>query len=138
MLNPSTADARDDDPTIRRCISFGEELGYGGIAVVNLFARRTPSPAELKTTSNRVGKNNDKYISSAFKYAHITQSLVVAAWGGHGRLDGRDAEVLKLAENYSVPLHALHINDDDTPKHPLYVAGNTLPLLYARSVCMDE
>lgn len=48
MLNPSTADADNDDPTIRRCIGFAKLLGYDGILVGNLYAYRTPHPKVLK------------------------------------------------------------------------------------------
>ena len=44
MLNPSTADADKDDPTIRRCCGFADRMGFGGIIVVNLFALRAAAP----------------------------------------------------------------------------------------------
>ncbi|GHX72979.1 hypothetical protein VCSRO16_3593 [Vibrio cholerae] len=39
-LNPSTADEKNDDPTLRRCINFAKSWGYGGVCMANLFAFR--------------------------------------------------------------------------------------------------
>ncbi len=47
MHNPSTADADNDDPTIRRCINFAKSWGYGGIMVGNIIPYRCTNPNEL-------------------------------------------------------------------------------------------
>ncbi|MGH9551149.1 MAG: DUF1643 domain-containing protein, partial [Terriglobales bacterium] len=62
MLNPSTADAEVTDPTIRSCLGFARELGFGALEVVNLFAYRATEPAALKRARSPVGRENDRYI----------------------------------------------------------------------------
>lgn len=53
MLNPSTADGLDDDPTVRRCVRFARGWGYGELVVVNLFPYRATDPGELITAQRR-------------------------------------------------------------------------------------
>ena len=60
MLNPSTADAGKDDPTIRRCASFARSWGYGSLEVVNLFAYRASEPKRLRQTPDPIGPANDR------------------------------------------------------------------------------
>jgi hypothetical protein len=47
MMNPSTADAFNDDATIRKCVGFAKAWGFGRIRVVNLFALRSREPLDL-------------------------------------------------------------------------------------------
>lgn len=124
MLNPSTADASKDDPTIRKCLGFATRLGYGGIRVANLYAYRTSSPAVL-AQANRAGIDivsdvmNDRHIRWAMQNSHKT----VVAWGKAGPRPHRVLRVVGIAEECAVPLYAIGVNTGretaGMPKHPL-------------------
>jgi len=61
-LNPSTADAQRNDPTIRRCIGFAQTWGYGGIIIANLFSYRATQPNTLRQVSDPVGPDTDQWL----------------------------------------------------------------------------
>ena len=122
MLNPSTADATQDDRTIRRCINFAKSWGYTDLVVVNLFAFRSAYPAELWTHADPVGPDNDFYILQAARNA---ESLV-CAWGADG---GERANAVLTMIREKVPdcqLVCLKHNKDGSPVHPLYQPGNAV------------
>src|SRR4051794_16373452 len=79
MLNPSTADAEVDDPTLTRCLSFTRAAGWGRLLVVNLFALRSTDPAQLAQHADPVGPRNLDHVREALQEAN----LIVAAWGAH-------------------------------------------------------
>ena len=70
-LNPSTADEKIDDPTIRRCINYAQNWGYGSLLMVNLFAYRATIPTELKNVKNPIGNDNDILYYRTFKKGRI-------------------------------------------------------------------
>jgi hypothetical protein len=111
-LNPSTADEKINDPTIRRCINYAQNWGYGSLLMVNLFAYRATKPSELKNVKNPIGNDNDLHILELSKKADLT----VAAWGNEGTLLNRDKEIKKKLPN----LMCLKINKSGQPAHPLY------------------
>lgn len=117
MLNPSVADAEQDDPTLRRCQHFARAWGYDGITVVNLFALRSPTPDVLKTHPDPVGDANDDVIESYLDAQGI--GLVMAAWGAHGQMRYRDQRVITMAHKAARGLHALGFTKAGAPKHPL-------------------
>jgi hypothetical protein len=121
MLNPSTADAVRDDPTIRRCIGFARAWGFAHLVVTNLFALRTPEPRRLALASDPVGPENDRHLVERARGA----DRVICAWGIHGRLAGRDAHVVTLLDG--VRLEHLGLTRAGQPRHPLYLKGNVLP-----------
>jgi hypothetical protein len=137
MVNPSTADALTDDPTIRRCCSFARSWGAGGLLVVNLFALRATNPDELRRHPDPVGPDNDyaiRYLLSANPYR--PPGWVVAAWGVHGLLDGRDEQVFALvADTPAAGLQCLGTTRDGQPRHPLYVRGGTPLAAFPEAAC---
>jgi hypothetical protein len=122
MLNPSTADETQDDPTIRRCIGYAKAWGYGGLVVGNIFAFRSTDPRGLLTAADPVGPDNDYWL------ANIGLGTdTICAWGTHGKLQERGAKVLKLLRSNGAKPMALKLTTGGQPSHPLYLAGNLRP-----------
>lgn len=116
MLNPSTADAAIDDPTIRRCIGFSRAWGYGALEVVNLFAYRATKPTDMAKATDPVGPDNDAHIAAACR-----ESLeVIVAWGAHPAWHRR-WEALNTAGVLSPLLSCLGTSQAGAPLHPLYL-----------------
>lgn len=121
MLNPSTADADQDDPTIRRCTSFAKAWGYTGIRVVNLYALRSTDPSALRCHPDPIGPENDEWIKRA-----VHQSAdVICAWGDSGPRDNRGLIVHETIAGLRLP-SVLGLTRAGRPKHPLYVRGDTM------------
>ncbi|HEX7157012.1 MAG TPA: DUF1643 domain-containing protein [Burkholderiaceae bacterium] len=125
MLNPSTADAKADDPTIRRCVDFARRWGFGSIAVGNLFAFRTPSPRALRRAVAPVGPRNDAWLARMARES----VQIVAAWGNDGSWLDRDRAVRRLLPE----LHALAFTKSGQPRHPLYLPAAARPQCWTGS-----
>lgn len=121
MLNPSTASAVRLDPTVRRCVRFAQDWGFGALEVVNLFALRSTDPHALRTHPRPVGTRND----DALLAAAASADLVVAAWGVHGTLADRGSTVRALLREHR--LHHLATTRDGHPRHPLYLPLTARP-----------
>lgn len=125
MLNPSTADAEEDDPTIRRCMNYARDWGCGGIEVVNLFAYRATDPKELAKVADPVGPLNQKHILQALQDAG-EKGIIIAAWGAAGIGLNRTraiANYLKLVPE----IQCLAVTKYGHPKHPLYLRADLKP-----------
>jgi hypothetical protein len=123
LLNPSTADETKNDPTVSRCQTRALNAGFGGLLVVNIFAWRSTDPAELYRIADPVGDFNDTAILGAARKSQ----LVVCGWGKHGALHDRGEKVLELIRKAGKVPHALRINSDGNPGHPLYLAYKLQP-----------
>lgn len=119
MLNPSTADDKVDDPTIRRCIQFSKAWGYGSLWIGNLYALRSSKPDALWQADEPRGPENASHL---YWMSHQSECIVLA-WGSHG---GTQIP-LTLAPK---PFRCLGKTQNGSPKHPLYVPGDTLLKVY--------
>jgi hypothetical protein len=141
MLNPSTADAMLNDPTIRRTISYARGWGASELYVGNLFALRSTDPVGLLDVDDPVGPDNDRYLVAMAEMAR----MVVCAWGdGKGagaksKIAARRHAVLELlAVKRKVPLYRLGRTEAGNPRHPLYLRGDLPPAPWNPSDILKE
>lgn len=128
MLNPSTADAEVDDPTIRRCIGFAKRFGCGELVVVNLFAVRATSPKDMLAADDPVGPENMEHVKKAADYAvrggyfpEDRNGPVICAWGAHGDYMDQAQTVLGWLDDALVKPYCLAMTKQGQPRHPLYL-----------------
>jgi hypothetical protein len=119
LLNPSQADERRDDPTIRQCRARARRAGHAGLLVWNLFAFRATLPPDLKRALDPVGPDNDAAIALALALTGRT----ILAWGNHGTHLARDRAV--LARCAGADIAVLGLTDQGQPRHPLYLPRGT-------------
>ena len=121
MLNPSTADHKIDDPTIKRCIKIAQSLEhdwekYDGMYITNLFAYRSTDPKKLyDKVLDVVWPDNNNFI---LNHAKKSKCSILARWN-HGKIMKRHDEVIKLLEGFKT--YCFWKNKSGHPKHPLYV-----------------
>lgn len=125
-LNPSTADADADDPTIRRCVRFAHDWGFGGLEMCNLYDWRATDPKQLPRLGFAVSDKNDPTLRCRAADAGI----VIAAWGAVPWAQDRIDEVFRKVFNEEKRWHCLKFTKSDFPQHPLYVRAATKPILF--------
>ena len=117
MLNPSHHGYVNCVRTIETLLTRAKMTGHGSIVVVNLFAWRATSPADMKKVEDPIGKDNDAAIEAVL---NAERGTLLCAWGTHGTHLNRSEEVLcRIAQKGRNPV-ALKISKDGEPEHPLY------------------
>lgn len=119
MLNPSTADASTDDPTIRRCIGFARREGAGGIVVANLFGLRATEPTKLREVKDPFGPRNTYCLERLAADAMKSGRPIVCGWGNAGGY--LDADKKAVAALSGASLMCFRTTAAGMPSHPLYV-----------------
>lgn len=121
MLNPSTADARQDDATIRSCVRLLSGLGYGSMEVVNCFGWRATDPSELAKAADPIGADNDRIIESAVNRCDI----VIFAYGAHAMAGRRGRQIREIVSRSRPAAFCFGKTKAGAPKHPLYIKSGT-------------
>ncbi len=128
MLNPSTADATQDDPTIRRCMGFAKRFKCDGIEVMNLYALRATNPKDLWTATDCVGPENDAHLIDLAQRHRIG----IIAWGNNAQA-GRADDVIRLLTANGMSLYAMGWTKSKQPRHPLYLPADVPVELFKRA-----
>ncbi len=135
MLNPSTADAERDDPTLRRCIHFSKAWGYGSLIVVNLYPFRSSSPEECRRWAGWEG-SRDWYIRDAIHFQNLPVvveaakqcQMVVAGWGAAAWvMDFATHLCAEVMEGTGHPIYCLGTTKSGAPLHPMARGRNRVP-----------
>jgi hypothetical protein len=127
-FNPSTANATEDDHSIRKMIGFSKRWGYGRMVVINLYALRSRDPGAIgRTDASAIGPLNNYWITESIKESRE----VICAWGCADRISSiseRISAVLKLIgeTDPQLPLTCLGYRKDGHPRHPLMLPYDTL------------
>ncbi len=134
ILNPSTADNKEDDPTIRKCRGYAAAWGCDGLSVANLYAYRATDPRILWNVPYPVGPRNDKWLMSlARELTHV-----VCAWGTMAQ-EHRVSQFCLMMRELGITLWCLGMTKSGAPRHPLYLKS-TQPLVkwHFESVQQDK
>lgn len=125
LANPSTADAYQDDPTVRKARGFTERWGFKRFVFVNVFAGRSTKPKGLLAMKDPVGPENTRYIIKALSNAEF----VVLAWGNAivpklRRFADKTVTIVQ-ANRGGEFIKCLGYTADRSPRHPLMLAYDT-------------
>lgn len=127
LVNPSTADGRVDDPTLRRCIAYAKAWGFDALEIINLFAWRDAKVKNLPTDLTiAIGPDNDRHIAEVTARA----ALVVAGWGRLEKLPARLRPRARSVHSRLPEPHAIAITKAGHPAHPLFLAKALKPSPY--------
>lgn len=126
MLNPSTADASVDDPTIRSCFRLARENGYGSFEVINLFGFRATDPDALATAPDPIGPMNERVGAAAIARCDVA----ICAWGAHPMAARKSGFICDLIRSYRPAAYCFGTTKAGAPKHPLYIKSGTPLQIY--------
>ena len=124
-INPSTADASINDPTVRKWIGFCRRWGVSRFIVGNLFAYRSTNPKELTRQDDPFGPEWLDYIRAITAEADV----LVPCWGRLEKmpkdLRGAPAQFMRTLLGSGKPVMHFGVTGCKQPMHPLMLGYST-------------
>lgn len=124
-VNPSKADSKRDDATVKKWIGFTDRNGGRGFVVGNVFSFRSTDVKELSVTNEPIGPENSKYVQNIINDADV----LVPCWGNTSKVNKElrhHFEALKLTLFMSgKPIFIFGLTKSGDPIHPLMIGYST-------------
>lgn len=125
-MNPSTADATHDDPTVRRMVNRTRAMGLESLCVCNVMDYRATNPNDLRHLmfTTRAGPRSEANLPAISRNASIAHRVIVAFGAIPEPLRRYARDVVEMLIGQGVPLWCLGTTADRSPRHPLYVKSD--------------
>lgn len=130
-MNPSDADDKKDDASIRVGMGFARRWGDGGILVLNVLDLVLTDSAKLpEKRVEAVGPSHWWHLRRALagKYGEVTKD-VLCGWGDAGSGESADT-MLALLRGYGYQPTALALTKSGNPGHPLRKSYSLVPFKF--------
>jgi len=144
-VNPSTADDKHDDPTVKNIKKIAQNNGYDGVAILNLYPLICTSPNDLPDAADaKIHYQNKQTIAAAIQHCEKfcrTPLTVWCAWGDlikkRDYLKKFSSEIIKLfPENTNYV--CISKTKSGNPSHPLYQKSDSELVPYNIAIKLEE
>lgn len=120
-MNPSTAAADVNDPTVHKEIGFTQRWGFSRYYKGNVSAYRATDPKRLRKAPIHCDENLPAIMAAAKGAAQV----VVAFGNVKHEMRTLAEEVVAALRAANISLWCFGMNGDGSPCHPLYLPSNT-------------
>ena len=125
-LNPSTANSKVPDSTMKKVMHYAEQESFDSFAMVNVYPQRATNPEDLKNFNEELHRKNLTKIEAVV--SQIEKPVVLLAFGGNIMkikfLSSCFIDIYKLLKKYNPSWKCLDIGATGIPKHPLYLKNS--------------
>lgn len=127
-MNPSTADANFDDPTVKKERKYTDRWGFTHYVKCNVMDYRATKPTML--LEEGIIPRSDANLPAIIEAAKGAAMVVLAFGAPHKKLRHYGQEVIAELRKLDIPLYCINVTKDGLPVHPLYQKDDAPPQLY--------